>query len=89
MQHAKGDNGDQGSTGPLGQGGQSIVTPLMWVPGVLKSQGAWTTAMRESIHGPVLAIQPGVTLIKSDFISNVAPGPSPEMIIQQKDQVRQ
>jgi hypothetical protein len=71
----------------MGHGGQSLVTPLMWVPGVLRSQGAWATAMRDTIHGPVMAVQPGVSLIKSEVLYQKNTGPSKDEQLAAKDQV--
>ncbi len=77
-------NGSASSNG----GGHSLVAPLLWVPGVLRSQGAWAHAMKETVHGPAMAITPGVDLIDSVLVSDVVSAQSSfEEQLNAKDQV--
>ena len=76
------------SLGSSTPGDQSLVAPLLWVPGVLRSQGAWAHAMKETMHGPALAITPGVDLIDADLLaSEASPHKSLDDKIAAKDQV--
>lgn len=67
--------------------GQSLVAPLLWVPGVLRNQGAWTSAMKETLQGPALAVQPGVNLVDSELRSTGSAQMTHEKELLAKDQV--
>ena len=53
---------DLGVTVPKNAG--SFVAPLLWLPGVLRSQGPWADVMKETLHGTVYGLSHGVDLIK-------------------------
>jgi len=64
----------------------SLVAPLLWLPGVLRSQGPWATVMKETLDGTAYGLSQGVDLIKADDdIPLSKKGPSLESQLLEKD----
>jgi hypothetical protein len=77
---------DIGSSVPENSG--SLVAPLLWVPGVLRSTGSWATVMKETQEGTAYGLLQGVDLIKADDeIPLSKKGPSLEQQLLDKDRL--
>lgn len=71
----------------VGQG--SLVAPLLWLPGVLRSQGPWATVMKETQEGTAYGLSQGVDLIKPDdeIPLSKSSGTSAEQQLLEKDRL--
>lgn len=77
---------DLGATVPKDAG--SLVSPLLWLPGVLRSQGPWATVMKETLEGTAYGLSKGVDLIKPDEdIPLSQTGPSLKQQLLEKDRL--
>ena len=67
----------------------SLVAPLLWLPGVLRSQGPWATVMKETLEGTAFGLSQGVDLIKpdDDISLSKSSGPSLEQQLLEKDRL--
>jgi len=66
----------------------SLVAPLLWLPGVLRSQGPWATVMKETLEGTAYGLSQGVDLIKpSEDIPLSKTGPSLKQQLLEKDRL--
>lgn len=75
-----------GTTVPKNSG--SLVAPLLWLPGVLRSQGPWATVMKETQEGTAYGLSEGVDLIKpDDDVPLSKAGPSLESQLLEKDRL--
>ena len=64
----------------------SLVAPLLWLPGVLRSQGPWATVMKETLDGTAYGLSQGVELIRAnDDIPLSKKGVSLESQLLEKD----
>ena len=64
----------------------SLVAPLLWLPGVLRSQGPWATVMKETLDGTAYGLSQGVDLIRAnDDIPLSKKGVSLESQLLEKD----
>jgi hypothetical protein len=63
------------------------VAPLLWLPGVLRSQGPWATVMKETQEGTAYSLSKGVDLIKPDdeIPLSKSSGPDRQQQLRQKD----
>jgi DNA repair exonuclease SbcCD ATPase subunit len=63
------------------------VAPLLWLPGVLRSQGPWATVMKETQEGTAYGLSQGVDLIKPDdeIPLSKSSGPDLQQQLRQRD----
>ena len=77
---------DLGTSVPQDSG--SLVAPLLWLPGVLRSQGPWATVMKETLEGTAYGLSSGVNLItQTEDIPLSQKGPSVGQQLMDKDRL--